>query len=149
MSQTSSLICLIAGASLLASAADAGVDLPKRKPGHWQLVTVSSDTGMATSEACIGSDDNIVASSDMGNCTEPKVTPAGSEIIVDVVCTNDAGQQKMSTVFNGDFSSRYRAIMKISFDPPPQTGAPTLGVTIDGTYISPDCPAPAPAPGAK
>lgn len=143
MRQTS-LASLIAAASLFASVADAGVDLPKRKPGYWQLVTVSSETGMATSEACIGPNDNIAISSEMGSCTEPKVTPAGSEIIVDVVCTNDGGQQKMSTVFNGDFSTRYRAIMKISFDPPPQRGAPTLGVTIDGKYMGPDCPAAAP-----
>ncbi len=73
-------------------------------------------------------------------CSEPKITPAGSEIIVDVVCTTEAGKQTMSTVFGGDFSSRYHAVMKMSFDPPPANAAPTLGVTIDGKYIGPDCP---------
>jgi hypothetical protein len=46
----------------------------------------------------------------------------------------------MSTVFGGDFSSRYHAVIKMSFDPPPANAAPTLGVTIDGKYIGPDCP---------
>jgi hypothetical protein len=31
--------------------------------------------------------------------------------------------------------------MKMALDPPPANAAPTLGVTIDGKYIGPDCPA--------
>jgi hypothetical protein len=76
------------------------------------------------------------------------VTPAGSEIIVDVVCTTEAGKQTMSTVFGGDFDARYHAVMKMAFDPPPPNAAPTLGVTIDGKYIGPDCPPADPASDA-
>ena len=81
----------------------------------------------------------------MGTCSEAKVTPvSGSEIIVDVVCATGGGKQSMSTVFDGDFSTRYHATMKIAFDPPPEKGAPTLGVTIDAKYLGPDCPSSTP-----
>jgi hypothetical protein len=88
----------------------------------------------------VGPDDSIAAPGDGNGCSEPKITPAGSEIIVDVFCSTAAGKQTMSTVFGGDFSARYHAVMKMSFDPPPANAAPTLGVTIDGKYIGPDCP---------
>lgn len=125
--------CSVAGA--------ASVELPKRKAGHWEITTVSQDTGMQTIDACIGADDNIAALGGNAECSEPKVTPAGSEVIVDVVCTTAAGKQTMSAAYGGDFSTRYHAVMKMSFDPPPSNAGRTLGVTIDGRYIGPECPA--------
>ena len=124
-------------ANIHASAAD----LPKRKPGHWEITTVSQDTGMQTIDVCIGADDNIAALGGNAECSEPKVTPAGSEVLVDVVCTTAAGKQTMSAAYGGDFSTRYRVVMKMSFDPPPANAVRTLGATIDGKYIGPECPA--------
>ena len=116
-------------------------ELPKRKPGHWEITTVSEAIGKTTVNACVGKDDNIAVPAESGECSEPKVTPAGSEVIVDVICKKPYGKQTMSTAFGGDFNSRYHAVMKMTFDPP--EGYPTMGVTIDGKYIGPDCPAPA------
>lgn len=133
---------LIVATSVLAVCASglsaATTALPKRKPGHWQLTTVAAGTGMTTTDTCVGADDNIAVPADSGECSEPKVTPAGSEVIVDVVCKRPHGKQIMSTAFGGDFNSRYRAVMRMTFDPP--DGYPTVGVTIDGKYIGPDCP---------
>jgi hypothetical protein len=137
--RTAKLLGALLGMTALSSA-HAAEELPKRKPGHWEIVTVSSATGMTTTQACIGPDDSIAAPASGSGCSEPKITPAGSEIIVDVVCTTEAGKQTMSTVFGGDFATRYHAVMKMAFDPPPANAAPTLGVTIDGKYIGPDCP---------
>ena len=67
-----------------------------------------------------------------------KLTQAGSEVIVDVVCKKPYGKQTMSTAFGGDFNARYHAMMKMTFDPP--EGVKSMGVTIDGKYIGPDCP---------
>ena len=120
-------------------------ELPKRKPGHWEITTVSAAIGKTTVDACIGEDDNIAVPGESGECSEPKVTPAGSEVIVDVVCKKPFGKQTMSTAFGGDFNSRYHAVMKMTFDPP--EGYPTMGVTIDGKYIGPECPATAAPPG--
>ncbi|MFA5900890.1 MAG: DUF3617 family protein [Hyphomicrobium sp.] len=125
---------LAVGASALSSAT---ATLPKRKPGHWQLTTVAAGTGMTTTDTCVGADDNLAVPADSGDCSEPKVTSAGSEVIVDVVCKRPHGKQIMSTAFGGDFNSRYRAVMKMRFDPP--DGYPMVGVTIDGKYIGPDC----------
>ena len=41
--------------------------------------------------------------------------------------------------FTGDFSTRYRAQVKMTFDPPPKGMMPQISVTIDGKYLGPDC----------
>lgn len=124
---------------LVASVASSqAVEMPKRKPGHWKITTVSAGIGMTTIDACIGENDNLATPADSGECSEPKVTTAGSEIIIDVVCKKPHGKQIMSTAFGGDFKSRYHGIMKMSFDPP--EGWKNMGVTIDGQYMGPDCP---------
>jgi hypothetical protein len=111
----------------------------KRKPGHWEITTIAVDTGMSTIQACVGADDNVALPADSGDCSTPKITPAGSEIVVDVVCKRKYGKEIMSTAFAGDFNSRYRAVMKITYDPP--EGLKNMGVTIDAKYIGPECPA--------
>ncbi|KAB2938950.1 MAG: DUF3617 domain-containing protein [Hyphomicrobium sp.] len=130
-----SVVVLAASGCLFQAAA---AELPKRKPGHWEITTVAPGTGMTTTHACVGPDDNIALPADSGDCSAPKVTPAGSEVIVDVVCKKAFGKQIMSTAFGGDFNARYHAVMKMTFDPP--EGVPSMGVTIDGKYIGPDCP---------
>src|SRR5262245_42002399 len=94
------LACATALAALSAGAAS--VELPKRKPGHWEITTVSQDTGMQTIDACVGANDNIAALGGNAECSEPNVTPAGSEVIVDVVCKTAAGKQTISAAYGGD-----------------------------------------------
>lgn len=134
----SGLACLV-----LVSAASAA-ELPRRKPGHWQITTVAAGMGMSTIDACVGENDNIATPDGSGDCSEPKVTAAGSEVIVDVVCKKPFGKQIMSTAFGGDFNARYHGVMKMTFDPP--EGVKNMGVTIDGKYVGPDCPKVAAAP---
>ena len=116
----------------------AGPEMPKRKPGHWRITTVAASLGKTTIDTCVGPDDNIAVPEDSGDCGKPEVTSAGSETIVTVVCQKPHGKQTMSTAFNGDFNKRYHGIMRMTFDPP--EGYPSLGVTLDGEYIGPDCP---------
>ena len=123
---------------LLGQPAAAAPELPKRKAGHWEITTVAAGVGKTVSDVCIGPDDNIAVPADSGECSQPKLTQAGSEVIVDVVCTKPHGKQIMSTAFGGDFNARYHAVMKMTFDPP--EGVKSMGVTIDGKYIGPDCP---------
>jgi hypothetical protein len=112
-------------------------EVPKRKPGLWEITTVAAGTGMTTVTACVGPDDRIATPEESGDCSEPTARAVGSEIFVDVVCKRKFGKQIMSTAFSGDFGSRYHAIMKITFDPP--EGVPNMGVIIDGKYLGPDC----------
>ena len=68
------------------------------------------------------------------------MTKGGEDtVIVDVVCTTEQGKETISGAFTGDFSTRYRAQVKMTFDPPPKGMLPYMGVTIDGTYLGPDC----------
>lgn len=125
---------LVLTAGLALAASD---DVPKRKPGLWEMTTVAAGTGMTTVRACIGPDDDLVTPQGSGDCSEPKVRRVDEDIFVDVVCKKPYGRQIMSTAFTGDFDKRYRATMKITFDPP--EGVPNEGVIIDGRYIGPDC----------
>jgi hypothetical protein len=116
-----------------------GDETPKRKPGYWEFVTVASGLGTVTAQACIGEDDDIAVPEDAGDCGEPEGTPAGEEVIVTVVCKTPNGKQTISSVFNGDFDSRYKAVVRMTFDPP-MPGMPNAGVTIDAKYLGPECP---------
>ncbi len=48
------------------------------------------------------------------------------------MCKTDQGEERISTLLTGDFTTWYRAIVKMTFDPPGM-GPPNLGVTIEGT----------------
>jgi hypothetical protein len=134
----SPLLSIIAAAALASSALDASAaDVPQRKPGLWEITTVAAGTGMTTIKACVGANDSIATPSESGECSEPKATRAGEDVIVDVVCKKPFGKEIISTAFSGDFTKRYHAVMKISFDPP--EGVKTMGVTLDARYLGPDC----------
>jgi len=88
---------------------------------------------------CVGPEDDLVTP-EGGDCTKPKTTPLNEGVIVDVTCTDKDGKQTISTTFTGDFTTRYHAILKTTFDPP--LGAIShMGVNIDGKYLGPDCKA--------
>ncbi|HYJ59269.1 MAG TPA: DUF3617 family protein [Methyloceanibacter sp.] len=132
------------GAGPLLAAEDAQV--PKRKPGLWEIVTVASVTGMTKIKVCVGEDDDLVTLS-QGDCSKPEVTLLNEGLIVDLVCTSEQGTQSISTAFTGDFNTRYHATLKTNFDPP-VGGIPHMGVKLDGKCLGPDCP-PEAAPPAE
>lgn len=108
--------------------------LPVRKPGHWKITTIAETIGMTSIDACIGPEDSIAATTSPGTCTPPAVLHAGDQVIVNVVCTSSGDRETTSTLFTGDFTTWYRAIVKISSDPP-SGGRANLGVTLDAKYI--------------
>lgn len=113
-------------------------DLPVRKPGLWKISSITAATGMTTFEACITPQDSIAATPGDGKgCAAPAVKRAGDQTIVTVVCTSAEGRETTSTLFTGDFSTWYRGIAKITFDPPTR-GRANLGVTLDAKYVG-DC----------
>ncbi|ODA67866.1 hypothetical protein A7A08_01033 [Methyloligella halotolerans] len=130
-------VVLAAALSFQASVAQAA-EIPKRKPGHWQLTTVTPGVGKRVFDVCVAEDDNIAVPKNAGKCGEPEVLEAGSETIVNVTCTVKDAKQTISTALNGNFDERYHAVVKMSFDPP-MGGQDRFGVTIDGKYIGPDC----------
>jgi hypothetical protein len=130
---------ILPAVAAMAEPVTAPVEAPKRKAGLWEITTVAAGTGMTTIKSCIGPDDNIALPANSGECSQTKVTPAGPEVIVDVVCQRKYGKEIMSTAFGGDYSKRYHAVMKITYDPP--EGVKNMGVTIDAKYLGPDCAA--------
>lgn len=131
---TGACLCL-AATSFCASAQE----MPKRKAGLWQLTTVGAGSGTNIAKTCIGEDDKILTPSE-GNCAEPKVTSGDDETtIVDVVCKTGDSKETISGAFTGDFNTRYRAQVRMTFEPPPSGMPPHVGITIDGKYLGPDC----------
>lgn len=112
--------------------------LPVRKAGHWRITTIAPTFGSTTIEACITEEDSIAAPADGRECAAPEVTRARDQVIVNVVCTTKLGQERTSTLYTGDFTSWYRGIMKMTFDPP-ISGLANMGVSIDAKYVGSDC----------
>lgn len=115
-------------------------DAPTRKPGLWEITTIGAGTGTNTARTCIAAEDKILTPSGGGDCSAPAVSSGGEDTtIVTVICKDGDAKETISGAFTGSFDSRYRAQVKISFDPP-QTGMPpNWGVTIDAKYLGPDC----------
>lgn len=127
----------MAGACMTALAADSG-DVPVRKPGQWELKTISAATGTYVSRVCITAKDHILIPEGRETCTAAKVERAGEQTIVDTVCESGGVREHISGLFTGDYASWYRAIVKMTFDPA-GSGPPNVGVTIEGKYLGPDC----------
>lgn len=113
--------------------------LPVRKAGHWQLTTVAETVGMRTFDTCITAADPIITGAGDKNCKMSRVKVLGDEHYVDIVCATSTGKETTSTVLTGDFTTWYRAMSKITFDPA-QGGIAHMGVTIDGKYLGSECP---------
>ncbi len=110
---------------------------PVGKPGHWQITTIAPAFGTSTIEACITESDSIAAPADGRDCTVPEVKHAGDQVIVNVVCKTKLGEERTSTLYTGDFTTWYRGIMKMTFDPP-TAGLANKGVTLDAKYGAPN-----------
>lgn len=130
--------CATMAAGTPAWATEVDGPLPVRKAGHWKITTIAETLGMTSIDACIGRADSIAATTSPGSCSAPDVKHAGDQVIVTVTCTSAEGRETTSTLFTGDFTTWYRGIVKMTFDPPVQ-GRANLGVTLDAEYVGPDC----------
>ncbi len=119
-------------------------ELPVRKAGQWRLTTVADAVGMKTFDTCITNADPVISGVGDKDCKTSPVKTLGDERYVDVVCKTSEGSEKISTVLTGDFTTWYRAMSKITFNPP-QNGIAHMGATIDGKYVS-DCTTSRPQP---
>lgn len=115
-------------------------EAPLRKPGQWQLTSVSDSVGMRTVKTCITATDDIVLGDNTKNCDPVDVKTIANETFVNVTCTAGNSRQKISTLLTGDFTSWYRAVTKVTFDPP-QDGVSHIGAIVDGKYLGPSCDA--------
>jgi hypothetical protein len=121
-------------------AAQPVADLPKRKPGLWELKTTLAEMGGITNafQICIDEEfDDLMDSrgDDETECSEQVVRRDGSRVLVAAVCQIDGTTATLSGVFAGDFSSRYTGEIKTTYDPPIQ-GMTTTHLTLEGRWLS-------------
>lgn len=135
---TAGLISAGAAALNMMYAQACAAEVPIRKPGQWQITTVSATVGMTTVQTCIAATDDVITGENAKNCSTADVKKIADETFVNVTCKLGNGTQKISTLLTGDFSTWYRAVTKITFDPP-QDGVSHFGATVDGKYLGPTC----------
>jgi hypothetical protein len=135
------------GASF-ASAPGLADELPERKPGHWRITSVSAVLGMTAIDACISPEDSIAIPSVGSSCSVPDVRRFDDQVIVDVTCRSKLGEERISTLFTGDFQTWYRGITKMTFNPPTH-GQAGMAVTVDATYVGQQCPPGVSRPSGK
>jgi hypothetical protein len=120
--------------------AQAATDLPKRKPGLWELQTTLAEMGgfTHTFQICIDEEfDDLMDTQgdDETDCSENVVRRDGDRVFVDAVCRIDGTTATLRGVFSGDFASRYTGEIKTTYDPPLEGMAET-NLTLEGRWLS-------------
>ena len=121
-------------------AAQAAEEIPKRKPGLWELQTTLAEMGGFTNtfQICIDEEfDDLMdtAGDDETDCSENVVRREGNRVFVDAVCRIDGTTATLRGVFAGDFSSQYTGEIKTTYDPPMQ-GLTATNLTLEGRWLS-------------
>ena len=115
-------------------------DIPKRKPGLWEIQTTLAEMGGVTNtlQICIDEefDDLMDTRGDEDtDCSEQTVRRDGNRMLVDAVCRIDGTTATLRGVFAGDFSSRYQGEIKTTYDPPIQ-GMATSHLALEARWLS-------------
>ncbi len=121
-------------------AVQAAEEIPKRKPGLWELQTTLAEMGGFTNtfQICIDEDfDDLMdtAGDDETDCSENGVRREGNRVFVDAICRIDGTTATLRGVFAGDFSSQYTGEIKTTYDPPMQ-GMDATHLTLEGRWLS-------------
>lgn len=92
----------------------AGIDLPARKPGQWEIKMTPKTAGAAptmTTELCLdaASDKAIMAKglAMSSGCTTQQSRDGSGNLVFDSACTIGGRKTQAHAVINGDFQSHY------------------------------------------
>jgi hypothetical protein len=118
-----SLIILALSATLASTALAA--DLPKRKPGLWEINTrMDGVPNMGAMHQCIDRNtDNLLqqeATKHKQDCSVLDIKPSGNKVVIHSVCKMEGTTVTTDGVFEGAFDSSYKGRMKIRYTPPMQ-----------------------------
>ena len=145
MSHASSRIKLTLLSLLLVPTLVLANDLPKRKPGLWEIKTAMSVLGgqqMVMSQ-CIdeNTDANLLsqATRQQGDCEPPRITRAGERTTIETSCKVNGGTARTRGEFTGQYESHYQGEVVTHFDPP-QHGMQEARMQIEARWTGP-CPA--------
>lgn len=109
-------------ATALAATAQAA-DLPKRKPGLWEInVRADGAPAMGAIQQCIDrNSDNLMqqsAKEQKPECSVMDVKPSGNRVTIHAVCRVEGSTATTDGVFEGSFESSYKGSVKTRFNPP-------------------------------
>jgi hypothetical protein len=130
-----------AATAALPAVALAALDLPKLKPGLWQMTTASARAPSAktTSTLCVDAaiqQDMLRIGSGMmvGLCSKSDFRTIGNKFVGEAVCNvgGSTMRSRSTMTMNGDTS--YRAEAEATFDPP-FNGQTSTRTIIDGHHI--------------
>ena len=103
----------------------AQADLPKRKPGLWEIKMTSSigPGGPMVSQHCIDAKtDDLMQQRAQGMdkqaCSKNSVRREGGKTILESVCKFGETTATTKIVFSGDYSSQYRGDIHSTYSPP-------------------------------
>ena len=112
------IICLAAG--LVFSSQVLADDLPKRKPGLWEIdVRMAGMPNMGAIQQCIDeTTDDLMEDEADAECRVMDIKSSGNKVTVHSVCNVDGSTATTDGVFEGSFSSSYKGTLKTRFNPP-------------------------------
>ena len=130
-------LCTLPGTLQAASSAE----LPKRKPGLWELNTrMAGMPSMGAMQQCIDrSTDDLMqqqAKKEKHNCSVLEVKTQGNKATIHSVCKVQGSTATTDAVFVGTFDVAYKGDMHTRFSPPLE-GMSEAKATIDARWIGP------------
>lgn len=139
MSPTATLA--LATALLLAATGTQAADMPKRKPGLWQIeTTMAAAPGMGPIKQCIDEKtDNFyqqLGEQHKDKCTESEIRNAGDKIVVHSVCRMGGSTATTDATFSGRLDSDYRGDIRIKYNPP-MHGMSESAMTVAAKWLGP------------
>lgn len=120
----------------------AQADMPKRKPGLWEI-KMTSDAGRGggpmVSQQCIDAKtDDLMQQRAQGmgkvECSKNTVRKEGGKTIAESVCKFGGTTTTTKAVFSGDFSSNYRGDIHSTYSPP-MMGMKEVRSTIEAKWL--------------
>lgn len=122
------------------SAFAASVDMPKRKPGLWEIKISQAGAKQGhTMQQCIDEKTDDLINSSMGgqakpDCSKIEMRRDGDKWVSEAVCKMSGSTITTKGVFTGRWDSGYRGDMKSTYDPPLH-GMRESATTIDAKWL--------------
>ena len=134
------LFTIVFTAIFTLGATAAPLDMPKRKPGLWEIKMQMPGLPQAmSSQHCIDEKtDNLMQQQGQEQarqqCSKNSMSRQGDKIILNMVCKLDGTTSTTHAVFSGDFSRHYRGEINTSFNPPLH-GTKTSQQVLEGIWL--------------
>jgi len=114
---------LIALTAACVSASALAADMPKRKPGLWEInMNMEGAPNVGPMQQCIDRNtDNLLqqeAERSKPDCSVMDIKQSGSKVTIHTVCKIEGTTATTDGVFEGSFDTAYKGTMKTRFNPP-------------------------------